>query len=237
LDDDEEPISFNIPTGRDAESSSVEPHQSPANIPTNAPLRTGLVVPSLPTASSSIEPLSSHNGMVPVPVNETERSCLEVLDILTKFYGFLPPQGLSTREGLLTPLADIKVLLAITGTTLVKINSALWVIPMGKACIQFALKLENKEQRPPPTAIWDLAPNSPSPLKFSHCLWCIKWVRGGRSNLYMFDFGELSTVPWKIAVYMATAALMICCLVTSVTQTGFRFGSETFLLILFISIY
>lgn len=171
--------------------------------------------PSIPTTSPAMPP-GEHtllgDSLTPVPLGEFEKSRLEVLETLTKYYGFLPPRGLPTNVGPLAKLADIKALLAITGTTAVKINSALWATPIGKACIDFGLQLANKEGREPPAAVWDLSPSSSDPLQFSLHLRCIKRVRAGSQLLYMFDFGELATVPWNIAVYTASAALMICCL-------------------------
>jgi hypothetical protein len=146
---------------------------------------------------------------MPVPNTELERSQLQVLDVLTKFYGFLPPQKSSTHVGALAQLADIKSVLAITGINAVKINSAFWATEMGYACVDFVLRLASQEQAEPPAAVWDLSSRCCHPLKFSSRLRYIKQVQTGAQRLYMFDFGEWATVPWNVAVYTASAALMI----------------------------
>jgi hypothetical protein len=163
--------------------------------------------------TSPISPFIEHTslgaGLMPTPREEWEQSQLEVLDVLKKYYGFLPPR-LSTKFGHLARLADIKTLLAITGTCAVKVNSAFWTTPMGHACIGFGQCLASKEGGEPPAAVWDLSSRSTDPLKFSPRLRCIKRVRAGTRLLYMFDFGDLATVSWNIAVYTASAAVMVC---------------------------
>jgi hypothetical protein len=117
-------------------------------------------------------------GLTPFPYEEWEQSQLDVLGVLKKYYGFLPPV-LPTKFGHLAQLVDIKILLAITGTCSVKINSALWTTPMGYACIDFGLHLASKEGSEPPSAVWDLSSRCRDPLKFSSRLCCIKRVRAG----------------------------------------------------------
>jgi hypothetical protein len=168
---------------------------------------------AISTMASTLTPTARSlvlaNDLVSSP-SELERSQLKVLEVLTKFYGFLPPQRLSTNVGPLASLADIKALIAIMGTTAIKINSALWGTSMGKVCIDFGLLLASKEGHELPAPVWDLLSSCRDPLKFSPHLCCIKQVWAGNQLLYMFDFGELATVPWNIAVYTVSTALMIC---------------------------
>ncbi|KAF7761921.1 hypothetical protein Agabi119p4_9913 [Agaricus bisporus var. burnettii] len=187
---------------------------SPARVPS-----TQVVIPEPSTSTTpSVPSVAPGHVLVPSPSGELEKSQQEVLHVLTKYYGFSPPQGLPTDVGPLARLADIKALIAITGTTTVKINSALWGTPMGKACVEFGLFLANKEGLEPPAAAWDLSQNCQDPLKFSLRLRRIKRVRAGSLRLYMFDFGELATLSWNIAVYTATAALMVCRLHPNLTD-------------------
>jgi hypothetical protein len=76
--------------------------------------------------------------------------------------------------GPLASLANIKALIAIMGTTAIKINSALWETSMGKVCINFGLLLASKEGQELPAALWDLLSSCRDPLKFSPHLHCIK---------------------------------------------------------------
>ncbi|KAF9441740.1 hypothetical protein P691DRAFT_632308, partial [Macrolepiota fuliginosa MF-IS2] len=64
----------------------------------------------------------------------------------------------------------------------------------------------------PDPDLWDLSLDNRRMLCFTKCLSSIRILKHGVDSLYMFDLGDSSTVPWKLAVPLASTALYICCL-------------------------
>ncbi|KAF9441605.1 hypothetical protein P691DRAFT_683351 [Macrolepiota fuliginosa MF-IS2] len=83
-------------------------------------------------------------------------------------------------------------------------------MPIGKQCTTFFRSFTTKSDKKPHLDLWDLSVDNRQTLCFSKHLSSIRVVKNKAETLYMFDFGNSSTVPWRLTVLSASAALYVC---------------------------
>jgi hypothetical protein len=128
-----------------------------------------------------------------------------VLDIMSKIYGYVPP----------LPLPSIPLTQAMSTQDQKTFMCVLSMVHSGgdrffrKSIGQLALAfLKTLDRRKQPLAQeWDLERGNHLYLPLSHLFKCLHQVS---DNLFLFDFGKDSTVPWKLAVTSAHDALYVC---------------------------
>ena len=129
----------------------------------------------------------------------------EAVEILSHHYGFVPPLSFPSASS----LKDVEVtevqskLLRLLGLT--AINKGITSTSIGAIALAFLEDLA--AGRRPEKGSWDLERNNryslvnARHLRYLHCI---------QPKLFLFDFGRLSTVRWKLAVMNAVDALYIC---------------------------
>jgi hypothetical protein len=127
---------------------------------------------------------------------------IPVVDILSSRYGFLPPIPVPSRVEPVRP-ADVEVLMRLLG--LGRKADPIFSTGLGKVVFDFVEALISKLD--PHPSLWDLKRECRQPLELTSR---INHVRRFPSGLFYFDFGQSSTVPWKIAVPEAVDVLYIC---------------------------
>lgn len=135
----------------------------------------------------------------------------QLLDILRLLYGFVPLLPLPDRApGECTPVERCNTL-AITGILGAQHNPALLKTPIAHLCINFLRHFWQVPPIKPPTESWDLHPSNRLFAMTSLRIHTIQTLTSSSGEcLYMFDFGDLLTVPWKLTVHSASVALLIC---------------------------
>ncbi|KXN89667.1 hypothetical protein AN958_05534 [Leucoagaricus sp. SymC.cos] len=175
-------------------------------------------IPNLPDS-----PARTHQpNMTTTDNNSFELQCtqLEVLRLLSRFYGFVPPLPLPSRFGGFWVDADRQSLIAVLALDKDELSHDFFISPLGKICASFLRLFSGKdaEQKPNPE-LWDLSGDNRQTLAFSKRVSLIKSARSSSGNMwYMFDFENMRTVPWNLAVCSAAAALYVCRLNDEMTE-------------------
>jgi hypothetical protein len=126
----------------------------------------------------------------------------EVVHVLSSRYGFLAPIPVPNRVEQVRP-KDVEVFMRLLG--LGGKDDSIFSTGLGKVVYDFVEALSsNRDPRP---SLWDLKRECRQPLELTSR---IKHIRHLPSDLFYFDFGRSSAVPWKIAVSGAADALYVC---------------------------
>ncbi|KXN86440.1 hypothetical protein AN958_10111 [Leucoagaricus sp. SymC.cos] len=141
-----------------------------------------------------------------------ERTQLEVVCLLSRFFGFVPPIPMHDNSTAVTTDADKKCLVAILGLDASTVSNEFLLSPLGKTCQLFLKMFYSRDLESKPEAdLWDLSDDNCQTLAFLKRVSAIRTVKCSLGQTwYMFDFGNLCTTPWNLAVQSAAAALFIC---------------------------
>ncbi|KAF7761865.1 hypothetical protein Agabi119p4_9857 [Agaricus bisporus var. burnettii] len=145
---------------------------------------------------------SSTEAPIQAPIQIQEQSEVEstVVRYLTFHHGFVPPTPLPETAVLKTVTeSDVRSLLTILGLQHISAHHDFFSSPLGKVCVLFIKSFIAKPFRPD-TDLWDLSPDNHKTLYFSTRLSSVRLVKHQDQVLYMFDFGQQSTVTWHLTV-------------------------------------
>jgi hypothetical protein len=125
---------------------------------------------------------------------------MSVVRLLHLHYGFIPPLPMPHEIWQLGP--KNRVFTKATGISLV--DGSIFTTGLRKVMYNFIEDLVAKRQ--PNQSLWDLQRgNRDAPFRRR-----VNFFRQLPSGIILFDFGQYSTVLWKIAVSEAATALYIC---------------------------
>ena len=154
--------------------------------------------PQTPRRSPSPPPIAEENL---VPAEELPEMH-EIEHILSEHYGFVLPQPAPDVPP--TTIDAIAKRQFLRQLGLSRQDDPVFSKPIGKIALDFVTGLASSQPDP---SLWDLARGNHQALVNSvH----IKYLRYLGPGLIIFDFGQRSTVEWKIAVMNAADALYIC---------------------------
>ncbi|KAF9439551.1 hypothetical protein P691DRAFT_616319, partial [Macrolepiota fuliginosa MF-IS2] len=127
-------------------------------------------------------------------------------------FGFVPPIPHLSSFTEFTSDSDFRSLISVLGMHGIKSSNRFFKTLISKQCAFFVRSFTAKLDKTPNSDLWDLSMDNRQTLCFSKCLSSIRTMRNKAETLYMFNFGSSSTIPWKLAVSSASAALYVCCL-------------------------
>ena len=127
----------------------------------------------------------------------------EISQILGDYYGFVPPSDIPAQEGAVTPKQRTFVL---RGLGMNRDDDDIFDTRVGNLVYEFVMKLSSKTH--PDPSCWDLSKRNRRAL--ARCSDRIKCICRVADDLFLFDFGQNSTVPWKIAVTNVADVLTVC---------------------------
>jgi hypothetical protein len=125
------------------------------------------------------------------------------VDVLYYHYGFVPPLPIPDLVGDALSPKDRATLLSVVGLT--NKDDPIFSTGLGKIALEFIQTLASG--RHPKPSLWDLSRENRQSLVFQTRLTRCRRLPSG---LFLFDFGQSATAPWKIAVTRAADALHIC---------------------------
>ncbi|KXN87006.1 hypothetical protein AN958_09352 [Leucoagaricus sp. SymC.cos] len=143
---------------------------------------------------------------------KSQRTQIEVLCLLYRYYSFVPPLPLPSCYSGFWVDADWQSLIAILALDKEKLTDDFFLTPLGKLSASFLRSFSGKdpERRPDPDH-WDLSEDNRQTLMFSRQVNAIRNVRSSSSDMwFMFDFGNSRSVPWNLVVSSVTVALYVC---------------------------
>ncbi|KAF9440592.1 hypothetical protein P691DRAFT_781918 [Macrolepiota fuliginosa MF-IS2] len=141
--------------------------------------------------------------------NEEQVQC-EVLKMLTEYFGFIPPIPFPSSFNRFTSDSDFKSLLVALRVHGIQLSNTFFKTLTGKLCGVFLQSFTGRSDKLPESNLWDLSTDNRWTLCFSGCLSSIRIVKNKSQTLYMFEPVRWGTIPWKIAVLSASAALYVC---------------------------
>jgi hypothetical protein len=127
----------------------------------------------------------------------------EAVEILALHYRFVPPLPVSSASSIKVPALEQKKMLHLLGLTYV--NADFFSSTIGGIAFTFVNKLVSGFR--PETEQWDLEEWSHLPLASAQCLKLFHCIC---PDLFLLDYGQASTVRWKLAVMNAEDALYVC---------------------------
>ncbi|KAJ3570763.1 hypothetical protein NP233_g4193 [Leucocoprinus birnbaumii] len=148
-----------------------------------------------------------------------ERTRTEVLRLLGRRFGFVPPLPVPLRISETVLETHMKGLLTVLGMETDKASLDFFKTPLGRICVIFMKSFTGKGEERPSSDIWDLSRGNRQTLAFNVRVGSIRMLECAASKRwYMFDMGAARTVKWNIAVSSAADALYVCRLDNKMTE-------------------
>lgn len=134
-----------------------------------------------------------------------------LLRVTRLYYGFVPPLPLPDRVPEECKPVECLRTAVLTGIPEAKENLAFFNQPTVRLCVKFLRHFWQAPLLKPPVESWDVFLSNRLCVASSQRIHTIQTVVTEKGeSLYMFNFGSLSTVPWRISVHSAAVALLIC---------------------------
>lgn len=149
--------------------------------------------------------------------NHIEMVLYEMTDLLSNFYGYVPPLPVPSSRAGMVPLSEeeMATLAHLVGISSASNTAIARNSPLSNSLREFLAALNKKTV--PRNERWDLSLSNRQCLLTSPRLGCIRRCyqgemlgNGHQDCLYVFDFGEHATVNWLLAVTNIIDALFVC---------------------------
>jgi hypothetical protein len=165
-------------------------------------------IPAPIEADIDFQPPPREPSPPPLPITEDQLvedtpEIYEISQILGDYYGFVRPSDIPAEVETITPEQRKTVLRALG---MARDDDDIFNTRVGKSVNDFVMKLSSKTH--PDPSCWDLSRTNRRAL--ARCSDRLKCIRRVADDLWLFDFGEHATVPWKIAVTTVADVLTVC---------------------------
>lgn len=186
----------------------------PGDIPVQAEEETSAIIMDQtsdgPVGSNIVNSLRPFLHSVRNDAFYLERAQHEVLEILTKWFGFVSPVPIPAISKEFISEKEKAAMSSTLGLKDLQSSSPFFNTPLGKISTAFIRSFTERTEAEPNSDLWDLSPDNWKTLLLTHRISTIRLVRNANKEMYMFDFGHTATVPWKLAVYTSDVAMFVC---------------------------
>ncbi|PPR01562.1 hypothetical protein CVT24_005857 [Panaeolus cyanescens] len=138
----------------------------------------------------------------------------EIGEILFRYFGFQPPLPIPVDTPLL-PLSEKDKTVFCKAVGFGTSIAGFFDTPYSTLTKRFFDSFAGEVYGPPSPDTWDFSPSSRIPLV---TLPRLRHLRRVNDGFFVFDYGDSSVVAWRLAVFSAKDALMVCRLPDSLSQ-------------------